>query len=96
MCDDNRYPFIATLHTVLLAPIITLMNPEHTCLFQKGFCTVYFIEKEKNAVILPHSAQRKHKVLVKIKEMSKAKKLPSRKKISLELAHHRLGHIPIR
>ena len=28
----------------------------------------------------------------KIKEMSKTKKLPARKKISLELLHQRLGH----
>ena len=41
MCDDNRKPFIATLHNVLLAPdlfnrlfsIITLMNSGNTCLF---------------------------------------------------------------
>ena len=39
MCDDNGYPFIATLHNVLLAPyicdrlfsIITLMNSGYTC-----------------------------------------------------------------
>ena len=87
MCDDNRYPFISTLHTVLLAPIITLMNPGHTCLFQKGFCTVYFIEKEKNAVILPHSAQMKHAFIGKIKNMSKKNKFPARKKIALEFLH---------
>ena len=54
MCDDNGKPFIATLHNVLLAPdlcdrffsIITLMNSRHTCLFHKGFCTVYFGTKE--------------------------------------------------
>ena len=48
--DDNGKPFIATLHNVILATdlcdrlfsIITLMNSEHTCLFNKGFCTVYF------------------------------------------------------
>ena len=68
MCDNNGDPFIATLHNVLLAAdlcnrlfsIITLMNLEHTCLFHKGFFTVYFGAKEKNAVTLPHSAQRKH------------------------------------
>ena len=67
MCDDNRKPFIATLHNVLLAPylcdrlfsIITLMNSGHTCLFQKGFFTVYLGAKENNEVTLPHSAQRK-------------------------------------
>ena len=50
MCDDNRKTFVVTLYNVLLAPdlcdrifsIITLMNAGHTCLFQKGFCTVYF------------------------------------------------------
>ena len=49
MCDNNRYPFIATLHNVFLAPelcdrlfsIITLINSGHTCLFCKG-CFVLF------------------------------------------------------
>ena len=46
MCDDNGDPFIATLHNILLATdlrdrlSITLLNLEHTCLFNKGFCTV--------------------------------------------------------
>ena len=91
MCDDNRYPFIATLHNVLLAQdlcnrlfsIIKSKNLGHTCLFHKGFRTVYFGSKENNAVTLPHSAQRKHAFLGKIKEMSKTKKLPARKKIDL-------------
>ena len=48
--------------------------------------------KEKNAVTLPHSAQRKHAFWGEIKEMSKTKKLPARKKIALELLHQRLGH----
>ena len=49
MCDNNRKPFIATLHNVLLAAdlfdklffIITLMNSGHTCIIHKGFtsCT---------------------------------------------------------
>ena len=76
MCDDNGKPFIATLQNVLLAPdlcdrlfsIITLMNSGHTCIFHKGFCNVYFREKENNAVTLPHSAQRKHAFLGKIME----------------------------
>ena len=68
------------------------MNSGHTCLFHKGFCTVYFGAKDNNAVTLPHSAQRKHAFLGKIKEMSKKKKLPARKKIALELLHQRLGH----
>ena len=50
MCANNRDPFIATLHNVILAPdlcdrlflIVMLMNLVHTCLFHKGFCTVYF------------------------------------------------------
>ena len=58
--DNNGDPFIATLHNVLLEPdlcdrsfsIIMLMNLAHTCLFHKGFWTVYFGSKEKNAVDL--------------------------------------------
>ena len=46
--DNNRDPFIATFHNVILAldlcdglfSIITLMTLGHTCLFHKGFCTV--------------------------------------------------------
>ena len=53
MFNDNGETFIATLYNVLLAPdlcdrlfsIITLMNAGHTCLFHKGFCTVYFSAK---------------------------------------------------
>ena len=48
MCNNNRDPFIATLHNVILAQdlchklfsIIPLMNLVHTCLFHKGFCAV--------------------------------------------------------
>ena len=68
------------------------MNLVHDCLFQKGFCTVYFGAKEKNAVTLPYSEQRKHTFLGEIKEMSKTKKLISRNKVALELLHQRLGH----
>ena len=100
MCNNNRDTFISTLHNVLLAPdlcnrlfsIITLINLEHTCLFHKRFCMVYFGANKKNAVTSPHSAQNKHEILWKKKEMSKTKKLPSRKKIILELLHQRLGH----
>ena len=53
---------------------------------------MYFGEKEKDAVTLTHSAQRKHEFLVKIKEMSKTKKLTARKKIDPELLHQILGH----
>ena len=79
MCNNKGDPFIATLHNVFLAPdvcdrslsTINLMNPGHTCLFHKEFCTVYFGAKNKNAVTLPHSAQQKHAFWGEIKDMSK-------------------------
>ena len=55
---------------------------------------MYFGAKEKNEVTLPHSAQRKRAFWGEIKEIPKTKKLLSRKKIALELLHHRLGHRP--
>ena len=61
-------------------------------IFHKGFCTVYFRAYKKNAVTLPHSAQRKHAFAGKIKNMSKKNKSPARKKIALELLHQILGH----
>ena len=102
MCDYNGKTFVATLYNILLAPdlcdrlfsIITLMNSGHTCLFHKGFCTVYFGAKEDNAVTLLHSAVRKHAFSGKI--MEKSKKNPSIKEIALELLHQRLGHISTR
>ena len=95
MCNNHGDPFISTLHRVLLETclcdrlfsIIKLMNSGHNCLFHKGFCNVYLGPKEKNAVTLPNSAQRKHAFLGKTKEISKRKKLPSRKKKSQELLH---------
>ena len=68
MCNDNGDTFIATFHNVILAPhlcnrlflVVMLMNLGHTYLFHKWFFTVYFGEKEKNTVTLPHSAQRKY------------------------------------
>ena len=60
----------------------------------QGFCTVYFVAKDNNAVTLSHSAQRKHVFLRKIREMSKKNKLPSRKKIALELLHQTLSVSP--
>ena len=89
MCNNHGDPFIATLYNVFLAldlcdtlfSIIMLMNSGHICLFQKGFSPVYFGSKEKNAVTLPQSAQKKHVFLGEIKEMSNTKKLPSRKKL---------------
>ena len=79
MCDDNGKTFVATLYNVLLAPdlcdglfsIVTLMNAVYTCIFCKWFCTVYFGAEKKNAVTLPHTAQRKHAFAGKIKNMLK-------------------------
>ena len=103
MFDDNGKTFFATLYNVLLAPdlcdrlfsIIKLLNVGHTCIFHKGFCTVYFGAKEYNAVTLPHSAARKHAYMVEIMKNSKINPIrnPKRKKIALELMHQRLGHI---
>ena len=97
MCNNNGKTFIATLYNVLLAPdlcnrlfsIITLMNAGHSCLFHKVFCTVYFGAYKRNAVTLPHNAQRKHAFTRKIKDMSKKNKFPARKKIDLELLNQR-------
>ena len=68
------------------------MNAGHTCIFHKGFCTLYFVSDKRNAVKLPHSTQRKHDFTGKIKNMSKKNKFPARKKIALGLLHQRLGH----
>ena len=57
-----------------------LMNSVNTCLFHKGFCTVYLGAMEKNAVTLPHSAQSKHAFLGKVMEKTKKNKLPARRK----------------
>ena len=62
--DNNGNPFIATLHNILLPPdlcnrlftIIILIYLVHSCLFQKEFCTVYFRDKKKNTLTLPHIA----------------------------------------
>ena len=72
--------------------IIALINSGHACLFQKGFCMVYFRARRENEVTPPHSAQRKHAFWGEINEMSKTRKLPSRKKTGLELLHKILGH----
>ena len=99
-CNDNGKKFIATLYNVLLAPdlcdrlfsIIMLMNAGHTFIFQKGFCLVYLGSDKKNAVTLPHRAQRKHIFTGKIKDVSNTNKNLARKKIALELLHQRLGN----
>ena len=65
MCNNNGDTFIVTLHNVLLATdlcdrlfsVITLINSVHTCLFHKGFCTVYFGDKDK-VWLLYHIVQR--------------------------------------
>ena len=75
MCDDNRKTFIAILYNVFLEldlcdrlfSIIKLMNSGHTCLFHKGFFTVYFGADKRNAVTLPHTAQRKHALIRKLR-----------------------------
>ena len=53
---------------------------------------MYFGADKKNAVTLPHSAQRKHAFTGKIRDFSKKNKFPARKKIALEFLHQRLGH----
>ena len=67
MCDHNGRPFVDILYNVLFSPdlcdwlffILALIYSGHTYLFYKGFCTVFFIDNEKNAVTLPYSAQKK-------------------------------------
>ena len=99
-CDDKGKKFIATLYNLLLAldlcdrlfSIITIINAGHTCIFHRGFCTVYFGAKENNAVTLLHIAHRKNAFTGKNQDVSKKNKFPARKKIALELLHQRLGH----
>ena len=91
MCDNNRDPFIVTLNNVLLPPdlcnrlfsIITFINLVYICILHKIICTVYSGAKEKNEITLPYSPQRKHVFLGEIKEISKTKKSPYRRKIAL-------------
>ena len=82
MCNNNGDPFIATIHNVLLAPdlcdrlfsIVTSMNLGTYLFIPQRFLNGVIWSKRKNAVTLPHIAQRKHAFLGKIKEMSKTKK----------------------
>ena len=46
----------------------------------------------RQAVTLPHSAQRKHEFWGEIKQMSITKKIAPRKKFCLQLLHQILGH----
>ena len=77
----------------LLFSIVTLINLVHTYNFHKGFCTVFFSDNKHTTMTLPHSAQRKHALLVKTKEKSKSQKKINKKRASLGLLYQRLGHI---
>ena len=63
--DNNGKTLIDKFYNALFAPdlcdqlfsIITLMNSGHTCIYHKGFCTVFFSDNEHTAVKLLHSAQ---------------------------------------
>ena len=59
------------------------MNLVHTCLSQKGFCTVNFGDKKENVINLTHSAHRKHDFLVKTKKKAKSKKIALRGNVDL-------------
>ena len=94
ICNDNGKIFIATLYTVILEPdlcnrlfsIIALMNTGDTCIFNKGFCLVYFGAEKKNAVKLPHSAQRKHAFIGKNQEYVKEKYISIKKENCFRIA----------
>ena len=84
-----------TICTILVRSIIFhyYVNEFRTYMpFQKVFCAVSFIDDEHNTVILTHSAPQKNEFLVKTKENQKSKKLIPKKRVYLELLHHRLGH----
>ena len=51
---------------------------------------MYFGDEEKNLATMPHSAKRKHILLVKTKEKARSKKVAPKNKVALELLHHRL------
>ena len=57
------------------------MNLRHTCLFHKEFLTVYFGEKERNAVKLPHSAQRKHAFWGELRECQRQRNYQLERKL---------------
>ena len=104
MCDNDMNTFIATVKNILLAPdscdkiflIIMLMTSGNTCLFQKGVLHYILWSKGDNSVTLPYIAQRKHAFLGEVREKSKKKQIPARKKIVLEISHQGLGHISTR
>ena len=68
------------------------MNSGCTCLFHKGFCRVYFGDKEKNAVTSPYSAHRKYAFFWWVGGVSKSKNVAPRKKVPFKSLHHILGH----
>ena len=89
------------LYNVILAPdlcdrlfsIIMLMNLGHTCLFHKGFFTVFFVDK--NITLWHYRVSHKenmHFWFLKTKEKSKSQKQIPKKNFSLELLHQILGH----
>ena len=53
---------------------------------------MYFSDKKKILVTIPHSAQRTHSFLVKRKEKENSKKGIPENKVALELLYHGLGH----
>ena len=61
--------------------------------FTTNFARCTLVTRKKNAITLPHSAQRKHAFFGEIKQISQSKKIATRKGVSLELLHHILGHI---
>ena len=68
------------------------MDLGHTCLFQKGFCKVHFLGKEKDAVTFTRSVQLEHEFLGEIKQMPISKKISPINKSALGLLYHRLGN----
>ena len=52
--------------------------------------------KKKNRVTLSHGAKSRHAFLGEIKEISKTKKLPSRRKIDFEFLHQKSNKISTR
>ena len=59
----------------------------YTCIYHKGFYTVLFIVNNQNAVMLLHSANQEHAVLVRTKKKLKRHKKIPKHKFSLGLLH---------
>ena len=58
----------------LLFSIIMLTNLEHSFLYHKEVCTIFYSDNEQNAVKLLHSAQQYYEFLLKTKEKWKPEK----------------------